>query len=77
MSTVTRTIAQVLAESDVAPQDTRCFFYDETRLRMSARTRDQVLYRAERDACPARTVVAADGSSHTWRLDRVTYPPVI
>jgi hypothetical protein len=74
MSMVTCTLAQVLAASDAAPQNASCFFYDEARLRASARTRDQVLYRAERDACPARTVVAADGSDHTWRLDRVTYP---
>jgi hypothetical protein len=74
MSIVTRTLAQVLAESAAAPEDARCFFYDEARLRASARTRDQVLYRAERDTCPARTVVAAEGARHTWRLDRVTYP---
>ncbi|HXS66154.1 MAG TPA: hypothetical protein VN767_25145 [Streptosporangiaceae bacterium] len=76
MGLLTRSLAQVLADSDAAPPDARCFFYDEARLRVSARGRDQVLYRAERDACPARAVVAADGSDFTWRLDRVTYPGV-
>ncbi|HET7016936.1 MAG TPA: hypothetical protein VFI65_23635 [Streptosporangiaceae bacterium] len=76
MGLLTCGLAQLLAESDAAPQDARCFFYDETRLRASARVHDQVLYRAERDTRPARTVVAADGSDVTWRLDRVTYPGV-
>ena len=74
MSIVTRTVARVLADSDAAPSHARCFFYDEPRLRASAQAHDQVLYRAERDARPARTVLGADGSPHTWRLDRVTYP---
>jgi hypothetical protein len=74
MRTAVRTLAQVVAESDAAPPDARCFFYDEARLRASIRNHDQVLYRAVRDACPPRTVTAADGSRHTWRLDRVAYP---
>lgn len=74
MSTVVRTLAQVLADNDAAAPEARGFFYDEPRLRACLPDHDQVLYLAERDASPPRTVTGPDGLPLTWRLDRVTYP---
>lgn len=69
-----RTLSQVLADSDMAPPHARAFFYDEMRLRAYLRLRERTLYAAERNARPPRAVRRPDGSTFTWRLDRISYP---
>ncbi len=73
MYTLRRTMAEAVAESDKAPAERRMYLYDEERLRAHLRSRDHLLYEAERDVVPPRPVRWPTGEAVTWRIDRVRY----
>jgi len=71
---VMQTVSGVLAAADRRPAPLRPYFYDEPALRAAVRTRDHLLYRAERDVWPPSRAESDDRPVREWRLDRVRYP---
>jgi hypothetical protein len=69
----TSTLTPVLALSDANAESTRLFLWDEPALRSALRTEDHLMYRAERDVAPPRTVPHRAGGAVLWRADRVIY----